>query len=69
MVEAQRCFQRAKKVLDATEDYKYRALSRAQLARLYLYQDLYQDALRLNRESLSLFRLIRRFFYATLCTT
>ncbi|WP_042373205.1 tetratricopeptide repeat protein [Bacteroides neonati] len=58
VVEAQRCFQRAKKVLDATEDYKYRALSRAQLARLYLYQDLYQDALRLNRESLSLFRLL-----------
>ena len=58
VVEAQHCFQRAKKVLGATEDYKYRALSRAQLAQLYLYQDLYQDALRLNSESLSLFRLL-----------
>lgn len=54
VVEAQHYFQRAKKVLDATEDYKYRALSRAQLAQLYLYQ----DALRLNSESLSLFRLL-----------
>lgn len=58
VVEAQHCFQRAINALDATEDYKYRALSRAQLARLYLYQDLYQDALRLNRESLPLFRLL-----------
>lgn len=58
VLEAQHCFQRAKTTVDAIGDYKYQALVRAQLARLYLYQDLYQDALQLNRESLSLFRLL-----------
>ena len=54
--DAQKYFLEALSILDVTDNLKYQALVRNHLGQLYMNLDLYQDALIMNSQSVSLFQ-------------